>query len=117
MHAIPRNFSQFNAIPRIFNCFLFFAIIAQLRAMKWRKRKQPLRAIPRNCVQRNSDRKPYSQYIVVRHNKTHRCANIILCYFIRRVLQILRITTLNITQGIVVLFRQISYNGIKIFCV
>jgi len=28
----------------------FFAIIAQLRAMKLRKRKQPLRAIPRNGI-------------------------------------------------------------------
>ena len=27
-----------------------FAIIAQFRAMKWRKRKQPLRAIPRNGI-------------------------------------------------------------------
>jgi len=28
----------------------FFAITAQLRAMKWRKRMQPLRAIPRNGI-------------------------------------------------------------------
>ena len=27
--------------------------------MKWRKQKQPLRAIPRNSAQRNTDWKPY----------------------------------------------------------
>ena len=44
MHAISRNSTQF----REYLIASFFAIIAQLRAMKWRKRKQPLRAIPRN---------------------------------------------------------------------
>ena len=55
------NSGQFRAIQRnSANIYLlpFFAIIAQLRAMKWRKRKQSLREIPRNCAQRNSDWKP-----------------------------------------------------------
>ena len=38
---------QFRAIQQIFNCFLF-EILAQLRAIKWRK--QPLRAIPPNGI-------------------------------------------------------------------
>jgi len=40
MYAIPRNSTQF----REYLIASFFALIAQLRAMKWRKRKQPLRA-------------------------------------------------------------------------
>ena len=40
MHAIPRNSAQF----REYLIASLFAILAQLRAMKWRKRKQPLRA-------------------------------------------------------------------------
>ena len=40
MHAIPRNSAQFH--EHLISSF--FAITAQLRAMKRRKRKQPLRA-------------------------------------------------------------------------
>ena len=56
MHAIPCNSAQFRAIPRNSTQFReyliasFFAIIAQLRAVKWRKRKQPLRAISRKRI-------------------------------------------------------------------
>ena len=42
--AIPRNTAQFCEYLIAFLC----AIITQFHAMKWRKRKQLLRAIPRN---------------------------------------------------------------------
>ena len=43
MHAIPCNSANIHLLP-------FFKIIEQLRAMKWRKWKQPLHAIPRNGI-------------------------------------------------------------------
>ena len=46
MHAIPRNSAQF----REYIIASLIAILAQLRAMKWRKRKQPLRAIALNRI-------------------------------------------------------------------
>ena len=56
-NSVARNSAQFreNLIASL------FAIIAQFRAIKWRKRKQALCAISRNCAQRNCDWKPYSQ--------------------------------------------------------
>ena len=53
--AIPRNSMQF----RKYLISSFFAIIVQLHAIKYRKRKQPLLAI---SMQRNSDWKPYIQW-------------------------------------------------------
>ena len=42
--------AEFRAKMRKYLIPLLFAIIAQLRAIKWPKRKQRLRAIPRNGI-------------------------------------------------------------------